>query len=68
MPDGRVAVLDCGVCGEIDDGLLATMGVILRNPVVGTDEEIEAGAREHGFLMGDRAIDRALVRELMQPL
>jgi predicted unusual protein kinase regulating ubiquinone biosynthesis (AarF/ABC1/UbiB family) len=57
MPDGRLGVVDFGLCARLPDGLPPAIGRLLRISLEGDGAAILAGLREEGFIKPRMEID-----------
>ncbi len=53
LRDGRLGIVDWGLVARMPDGLPEPMGRLIRTALHGNAEEVAAGLRQEGLLVGD---------------
>ncbi|MEI8410057.1 MULTISPECIES: ABC1 kinase family protein [unclassified Kribbella] len=67
MPDGRLGVVDFGLCARLPDGLPPAMGRLLRISLEGDGAAVLAGLREEGFIKPRMEIDPDQLMDYLAP-
>jgi predicted unusual protein kinase regulating ubiquinone biosynthesis (AarF/ABC1/UbiB family) len=67
MPDGRLGVVDFGLCARLPDGLPPAIGRLLRISLEGDGAAVLAGLREEGFIKPRMDIDPDQLMEYLAP-
>jgi predicted unusual protein kinase regulating ubiquinone biosynthesis (AarF/ABC1/UbiB family) len=67
MPDGRLGVVDFGLCARLPDGLPPAIGRLLRISLDGDGAAILAGLREEGFIKPRMDIDPHQLMDYLAP-
>ncbi|MFE3188099.1 ABC1 kinase family protein [Nocardia sp. NPDC059240] len=68
LPDGRLGVVDFGACTPFPDHLRALAGDIGDAALNGTDADLTAALRRHGFVRPDRDIDVDALAAMADPI
>ena len=61
MSDGRLGVVDFGLCARLPDGLPPAIGRLLRISLTGDGEAVAEGLRAEGFIKPRMEIDQQLI-------
>ncbi|WP_133981371.1 ABC1 kinase family protein [Kribbella voronezhensis] len=67
MPDGRLGVVDFGLCARLPDGLPPAIGRLLRISLEGDGAAVLAGLRQEGFIKPRMDIDPDQLMEYLAP-
>ncbi|TCC46569.1 AarF/ABC1/UbiB kinase family protein [Kribbella capetownensis] len=67
MPDGRLGVVDFGLCARLPDGLPPAIGRLLRISLDGDGVAIRDGLRAEGFIKPRMEIDPDLLMDYLAP-
>ncbi|MEV6281596.1 AarF/ABC1/UbiB kinase family protein [Kribbella sp. NPDC051770] len=67
LPDGRLGVVDFGLCARLPDGLPPAIGRLLRISLDGDGEEVLAGLRAEGFVKPRMEIDPTQLMDYLAP-
>ncbi|GAB3810323.1 AarF/UbiB family protein [Kribbella italica] len=67
LPDGRLGVVDFGLCARLPDGLPPAIGRLLRISLNGDGDEVLAGLRAEGFVKPRMEIDPAQLMDYLAP-
>jgi predicted unusual protein kinase regulating ubiquinone biosynthesis (AarF/ABC1/UbiB family) len=67
MPDGRLGVVDFGLCARLPDGLPPAIGRLLRISLQGDGDAVLAGLREEGFIKPRMDIDPEQLMDYLAP-
>jgi predicted unusual protein kinase regulating ubiquinone biosynthesis (AarF/ABC1/UbiB family) len=67
MPDGRLGVVDFGLCARLPDGLPPAIGRLLRISLNGDGAAVLAGLREEGFIKPRMDIDPGQLMDYLAP-
>jgi len=67
MPDGRLGVVDFGLCARLPDGLPPAIGRLLRISLAGDGEHVVEGLRAEGFIKPRMAIDPDQLIDYLAP-
>ncbi len=67
LADGRLGVVDFGLCARLPDGLPPAMGRLLRISLDGDGDEVLAGLRAEGFVKPRMEIDPQQLMDYLAP-
>lgn len=67
MPDGRLGVVDFGLCARLPDGLPPAMGRLLRISLEGDGDAVVEGLRAEGFIKPRMEIDPGQLMDYLAP-
>lgn len=67
MADGRLGVVDFGLCARLPDGLPPEIGRLLRISLKGDGDEVVAGLREVGFIKPRMEVDPQQLIDYLAP-
>jgi predicted unusual protein kinase regulating ubiquinone biosynthesis (AarF/ABC1/UbiB family) len=67
MSDGRLGVVDFGLCARLPDGLPPAMGRLLRISLTGDGEAVVEGLRAEGFIKPRMEIDPQQLMDYLAP-
>lgn len=67
MPDGRLGVVDFGLCARLPDGLPPAIGRLLRISLEGDGDAVLEGLRAEGFIKPRMEIDPAQLMDYLAP-
>ncbi|WP_328518655.1 ABC1 kinase family protein [Kribbella sp. NBC_00359] len=67
MPDGRLGVVDFGLCARLPEGLPPAIGRLLRISLEGDAAAVLAGLREEGFIKPRMEIDPDQLMDYLSP-
>ncbi len=67
LADGRLGVVDFGLCARLPEGLPPAMGRLLRISLDGDGDEVLAGLRAEGFVKPRMEIDPAQLMDYLAP-
>jgi predicted unusual protein kinase regulating ubiquinone biosynthesis (AarF/ABC1/UbiB family) len=67
MPDGRLGVVDFGLCARLPDGLPPAIGRLLRISLAGDGEAVVEGLRAEGFIKPRMTIDPDQLIDYLAP-
>jgi predicted unusual protein kinase regulating ubiquinone biosynthesis (AarF/ABC1/UbiB family) len=67
MDDGRLGVVDFGLCARLPDGLPPAIGRLLRIAMDGDAEQVMEGLRAEGFIKPRMTIDPELLLDYLMP-
>ncbi|ONI72022.1 ABC transporter ATP-binding protein [Kribbella sp. ALI-6-A] len=67
LEDGRLGVVDFGLCARLPDGLPPAIGRLLRISLEGNGDEVLAGLRAEGFVKPRMEIDPQQLMDYLAP-
>jgi predicted unusual protein kinase regulating ubiquinone biosynthesis (AarF/ABC1/UbiB family) len=67
MPDGRLGVVDFGLCARLPDGLPPAIGRLLRISMSGDGDAVVKGLRAEGFIKPRMSIDPDQLIDYLAP-
>jgi predicted unusual protein kinase regulating ubiquinone biosynthesis (AarF/ABC1/UbiB family) len=67
MPDGRLGVVDFGLCARLPDGLPPAIGRLMRISLTGDGEAVVEGLRAEGFIKPRMEIDPQQLIDYLAP-
>ncbi|WP_433008028.1 ABC1 kinase family protein [Kribbella sp. CA-294648] len=67
MPDGRLGVVDFGLCARLPDGLPPAIGRLLRISLEGDGDAVLDGLRAEGFIKPRMEIEPAQLMDYLAP-
>ncbi|MFC0629051.1 ABC1 kinase family protein [Kribbella deserti] len=67
MADGRLGVVDFGLCARLPDGLPPEIGSLLRISLQGDGDQVVAGLREVGFIKPRMEVDPQQLIDYLAP-
>jgi predicted unusual protein kinase regulating ubiquinone biosynthesis (AarF/ABC1/UbiB family) len=67
MPDGRLGVVDFGLCARLPDGLPPAIGRLLRISLTGDGDAVVDGLRAEGFIKPRMEIDPEQLIDYLAP-
>jgi predicted unusual protein kinase regulating ubiquinone biosynthesis (AarF/ABC1/UbiB family) len=67
MPDGRLGVVDFGLCARLPDGLPPAIGRLLRISLTGDGDAVVDGLRAEGFIKPRMEIDPQQLIDYLAP-
>ena len=68
LADGRLGVVDFGLCARLPEGLPAAIGRLLRIALDGDGDQVVAGLRAEGFIKPRMTIDPGQLMDYLDPM